>query len=65
MSINGLSGKLICPGYDRVCTGSVWCNDPLTCIEKESIFYDDTSVGEFKIKMELNDNNRFWKFKFC
>ena len=27
---------LICPGFDRVCNGNVWCNDPLTCIEIES-----------------------------
>ncbi len=36
ISVDGYTGSLICPGYNRVCTGSEWCNDPLTCIEKES-----------------------------
>ena len=40
ISVDGYTGSLICPGFDRVCTGSVWCNDPLTCIEKESVNID-------------------------
>ena len=36
INVDGYSGSLICPGFDRVCTGSVWCNDPLTCIKLES-----------------------------
>jgi hypothetical protein len=40
ITVDGYSGSLICPGFDRVCTGSVWCNDPLTCIEKENVNID-------------------------
>ena len=36
--VDGYSGSIICPDYNRVCTGSVWCNDPLICIEKQSLY---------------------------
>ena len=41
--VDGYSGSIICPDYNRVCTGSVWCNDPLVCIEKQSLY--DESLG--------------------
>ncbi len=41
--VDGYSGSIICPDYNRVCTGSVWCNDPLICIEKQSLY--DESLG--------------------
>ena len=49
VTVDGYSGSLICPDYNRVCTGSVWCNDPLTCIEKESIGF------EYK-KIDISEN---------
>ena len=30
MSVDGYTGSLICPGFDRICTGSVRYYDPLT-----------------------------------
>ena len=45
IEIEGYSGSIICPDYNRVCTGSIWCNDPLSCIEKKSLCDEDnTSV---------------------
>ncbi len=45
IEVEGYSGSIICPDYNRVCTGSIWCNDPLSCIEKESLYNEDnTSV---------------------
>lgn len=35
----GYEGELICPSFDRVCTGTVWCNDPFECIDKKSLLY--------------------------
>ena len=75
ITVEGYFGSLICPDYNRVCSGSVWCNDPLTCIEKESIYEDDdTLVREVMSKIYLNDENcdkfifvnfiSFWLFFF-
>lgn len=33
----GLDGSLDCPDYNQVCTASIWCNNMLECIRKESI----------------------------
>ena len=51
VTVDGYSGSLICPDFDRVCSGSVWCNDPLTCIEKESIYDSSYKSNEIKIKL--------------
>ena len=55
ITVDGYSGTLICPDYNRVCTGSVWCNDPLTCIEKESTCINCNSKKSFcnRIKVSL------------
>ena len=53
ITVDGYSGSLICPGFDRVCTGSVWCNDPLTCIEKESYNND------YKNDNNENQNSKY------
>ena len=56
VTVDGYSGSLICPDFDRVCSGSIWCNDPLTCIEKESIYaggnpFTSYKSNEIKIKL--------------
>ena len=52
VSVTGYSGSIICPDYNRVCTGSVWCNDPLDCIDNNSLYdeADDTSVANVTSK---------------
>ena len=55
ISVDGYSGSLICPGFDRVCTGSIWCNDPLTCIKLESFNLD--FKNEFNEKKVQSDDD--------
>ena len=52
VSVTGYSGSIICPDYNRVCTGSVLCNDPLDCIDNNSLYdeADDTSVANVTSK---------------
>ena len=36
-------GKIVCPDYNRVCTGTKYCTEPLECVEKKSenlMFYN-------------------------
>ena len=35
-TLEGYYGYILCPDYNLVCTGTEWCIDPFTCIEKES-----------------------------
>ena len=46
VEVEGYYGTIICPDYNRVCTGSVWCNDPLICIEKESLYLEENNIKE-------------------
>ena len=49
-TLEGFNGYILCPDYNLVCTGTEWCIDPFTCIEKrseplsESYTYDYTSI---------------------
>ena len=68
VNVDNYSGSIICPDYNRVCTGSVWCNDPLECIDLES-YYDmsnDTSVNEVIGKKNICQwvYFSFWIFGF-
>ena len=35
-NITGMDGDIVCPPYWRVCGGTVLCNDPFVCAEKNS-----------------------------
>ena len=35
ISVDGYDGTITCPDYSRICSGSSWCNDAITCIEKK------------------------------
>ena len=49
-TLEGYYGYILCPDYNLVCTGSPWCIDPFSCIEKksepnnESYYYSYKSV---------------------
>ena len=49
VSVDGYDGKITCPDYSRICGGSSWCNDAITCVEKkvtsELIPYVETQSG--------------------
>ena len=59
ITVKGYSGSLICPDYNRVCTGSVWCNDPLTCIEKYETESNDKNKTP-NVKSHSTLNTRFF-----
>ena len=35
-TLEGYYGYILCPDYNLICTGTQWCIDPFTCIEKKS-----------------------------
>ena len=38
-------GKIICPDFNRVCTGTIYCTEPFECVEKKSenlLFFNKT-----------------------
>lgn len=37
-NVPNYKGDLYCPDYNLICTGTVWCNDPIDCISKKSLF---------------------------
>ena len=64
IEIEGYSGSIICPDYNRVCTGInitnqiAFCNDPLNCINK-SISYDESDITAINpIGTKNNDNDK-------
>jgi len=67
IEVEGYSGSIICPDYNRVCTGITktkiidFCNDPLDCINKY-ILYDEadiTAVNPIEGKKNYKDKGRF------
>ena len=48
-------GVVICPDFNRVCTGSYFCNDPIDCINHQSVYLDNNTyvdnVENFKIEI--------------
>ena len=35
-TLDGYNGYILCPDYNLICTGKVWCSDLISCIEKQS-----------------------------
>ena len=35
-TLDGYYGYILCPDYNLICTGTEWCIDPITCVEKKS-----------------------------
>ena len=42
VEVKGYDGKIHCPDYNLICTGTVLCNDMFDCIEKKSLIKNDT-----------------------
>ena len=59
-TLNGYYGYILCPDYNLVCTGTVWCIDPITCVNKksepinESFYYDYKPATSQEYKSLLN-----------
>ena len=47
VQIKGYDGKLHCPDYNLICTGTVLCNDIYDCIEKKSLVKNDTYLYDY------------------
>ena len=41
--VEGL-GKVMCPDFKRVCSGTVWCNEPTECIKYKSLTANITDI---------------------
>ena len=48
VELKGYDGKLHCPDYNLICTGTVICNNIFDCIEKKSLVKDDTFYYNYK-----------------
>ena len=48
INVEGYAGSIFCPDFNRVCTGSFWCINPLNCIDKKSknVAFNDLSENE-------------------
>ena len=48
-TLEGYNGFILCPDYNLICTGKVWCLDPITCIEKKSLAKDESFEYDYII----------------
>jgi len=46
--MEGYDGFIHCPDYNLICTGTVVCNDIFDCIEKKSLYKEDTFNYDYK-----------------
>jgi hypothetical protein len=47
-TIDGYYGYILCPDYNLICTGSEWCTDPITCIQKNSFVNEDSFIYDYQ-----------------
>ena len=47
IEVKGYKGRLHCPDYNLICTGTVVCNDLFDCIEKKSEPKEDTFTYDY------------------
>ena len=40
-------GAVLCPDYNLVCTGSVFCTDPISCVNKKSVPLESTFTYDY------------------
>ena len=50
-------GVIICPDFNRVCTGTYFCNDPIDCINKNSVYIDNDTRVENVENFMIEDLN--------
>lgn len=55
ISIDGYSGEVICPNYNKYCTSSVQCYDIKDCVDKSSYLIPPIDLTAIKLNA-LNDN---------
>ena len=47
-NIEGYKGSITCPNFNRVCTGSKWCNDVFSCVEQKSTTLESVYIEHYK-----------------
>ena len=48
VKVEGYDGKIHCPDYNIICTGTVLCNDLFDCIEKKSMPKENTNIYDYE-----------------
>ena len=48
-TLDGYNGYILCPDYNLICSGTVWCTDPITCVEKQSETDPDSFIYDYQI----------------
>ena len=48
VQLEGYEGYIHCPDYNLICTGTVVCNDIFDCIEKKSLYKENTFIYDYK-----------------
>jgi hypothetical protein len=51
---DGFKGKIMCPGYNLVCSSEIQCNDMLDCINKKSTSIRNTYLYLISYKLKIN-----------
>ena len=47
-TIDGYYGYILCPDYNLICTGKIWCLDPITCVEQHSEVDDESFTYNYQ-----------------
>ena len=47
IEVEGYTGKLLCPDYNLICTGTEMCNDLYDCIEKKSLLKEESLIYDY------------------
>ena len=53
-TLDGYTGSIFCPDYNLVCTGTSFCNEPISCIKLKSIPLDGTFTYDYKANNDQN-----------
>ena len=57
VELDGFTGKLHCPDYNLICSGTVVCNDLFDCIDKKSLTKETSYNYDYKPISTQNYNN--------
>ena len=47
-TIDGYYGYILCPDYNLICTGKIWCLDPITCVEQHSEVDEESFIYNYQ-----------------
>ena len=47
-TLDGYNGFILCPDYNLICTGTKWCLDPISCVNKRSEPKTESYIYNYK-----------------